>query len=99
MINNKKVHIKEEKSLMSRIHINARKRPQLGLKECLENYELCVVPKPLFSVDGQLLAWNDKSNLIHHIEELADSIFPTNLVQEHDDSCIIINGMTFNWPC
>ena len=56
VINNKKVHIKEEKSLISRIHINARKRPQLGLKECLENYELCVVPKPLFSVDGQLLA-------------------------------------------
>ena len=93
-INNKKVHIKEGKSLMSRIHINTRKRPQLELKECLENYEFCVVPKPLFSVDRQPLACNDKSKLIHLIEELADSIFPTNLVQEHDDSCIIIDGMT-----
>ena len=31
---------------------------------------------------------------IHLIAELADSTLPTNLVKEHDDSCIIIDGMT-----
>ena len=92
-INNKEVHLKEEKNLMARFLITARKRPQLELEECLRNYEFCAVPKSLFSVDGQPLSCNDKLKLIHLIEELKDSILPTNLVKEHDDSCIIIDGM------
>ena len=92
-INNKEVHLKEEKNLMARFLITARKRPQLELEECLGNYEFCAVPKSLFSVDGKPLSCNDKLKLIHLIEELKDSILPTNLVKEHDDSCIIIDGM------
>ena len=92
-INNKEVHLKEEKNLMARFLITARKRPQLELEECLGNYEFCAVPKSLFSVDGQPLSCNDKLKLIHLIEELKDSILSTNLVKEHDDSCIIIDGM------
>ena len=87
-INNKELHLKEEKNL-----ITARKRPQLELENCLGKYEFCVVPKSLFSVDRQPLACNDQSKLIHLIEELADSTLPTTLVIEHDDSCIITNGM------
>ena len=35
------------------------------------------------------LACSDKSKLIHLIEELSDSTLLTNLVKEHDESCII----------
>ena len=48
----------------------------------------------LCSVNSCSLACNDKSKHIYLIEELADSTLPTNLVEEHDDSCIIIDGMT-----
>ena len=48
---------------------------------CLGNYEFGVVPKLLFSVDGQSLAYSDKSKLIHLIEELAYSILPTHFSQ------------------
>ena len=93
VINNKEVHLKEEKNLMAKFLITARKQPQLELEECLGNYEFCVVPKSLLSADGQLLACNDKLKLIPLIEELADSTLPTNSVKERDDSCIIIDGM------
>ena len=77
---------------MATFLITARKRLQLELEECLVKYEFCVTPKSLFSVDGQLLACNDKLRLIHLIEELGNSTLPTSLVNEHD-SCIINDGM------
>ena len=78
---------------MAKFLITARKWPQLELDECVGNYEFCVVPKSLFSVERQPLASNDKSKLIHLPEELSDSTLPTNLVKKHDDSCIIIDGI------
>ena len=71
---------------MARFLITARKRAQLELEVCLRYSEFYVVPKSLFSVDGQLLACNDKSKLIRLIEELADSSLPTALVKEHGNS-------------
>ena len=68
---------------MARFIATARKRPQLELEECLGNYE----------VYGQPLACSDKSKLLHLIEELADLALQTNLVKEHDGSCVIIAGM------
>ena len=92
-INNKEVHPKEDENLVATFLITARKRLQLELEECLVKYEFCVTPKSLFSVDGQLLACNDKLRLIHLIEELGNSTLPTSLVNKHDDSCIINDGM------
>ena len=43
VINNKDVHLKEDKNLMPKFLITARKRQQLELEECLGNYEFCVV--------------------------------------------------------
>ena len=63
------------------------------MDERVGNYEFCVVPKSLFSVEWQPLESNDKSKLIHLPEELSDSTLPTNLVKKHDDSCIIIDGI------
>ena len=72
--------------------ITTPKPQQLELGHCLGNYEFCVVPKSLFSVDGQPLPCSDKLKLIHLIEELADSMLPINLIKEHDDSVIIWDG-------
>ena len=66
------------------------------MEECLGNYEFCLVSTSLFSVYLQPLACSDKSKLLHLIEEfeeLADLALQTNLVKEHDGSCIIIDGM------
>ena len=78
---------------MATFLITAHKRRQLELEECLVKYEFGVTPKSFFSVDGQLLACNDKLRLIHLIEELGNSTLPTSLVNKHDDSCIINDGM------
>ena len=66
----KVIQLKEGKTLLSRFLITARKRPDLNLEECLGNFEFSVVPKSLFSPDGQLLLCTDKSSILHHIEDL-----------------------------
>ena len=45
----KLVQLKEEKTLMSRFLITARKRPELDLEHCIGNFEFSVVPKSLFT--------------------------------------------------
>ena len=50
--------------------------------------------KPFKSVtNNREVHLKEEENLIHLIEELADSTLPTSLVKEHDDSCKIIDGM------
>ena len=91
-IGSKVVQLKEEKNLMSRFLVTARKRPELELEHCIGNYEFSVVPKSLFTVDGQPLACTDKAKLMHHIEELSGSTNPCiSLVQQN--SAIVIDGM------
>ena len=53
-----------------RFLITSRKRPELYLEDCLGNFEFSVVPKALFSTDGEPLLCTDKVKLLHHIEEL-----------------------------
>ena len=69
-VDNKVIELREEKTLLSRFLITARKRPELDLEHCLGNYEFSVVPKSLFSTDGQPLTCTDQSSLLHHIEDL-----------------------------
>lgn len=80
---------------MSRFLIAARKRPQLELEECIGNYEFSVVPKSLFTVDGQPLFCMDKSKILHHIEDMDDSC---SMVVNPAAGCemnraIVIDGM------
>ena len=57
----KVVQLKEEKTLLATFLIAARKRPDLNLEHCLGNFEFSVVPKALFTGDGQPLTCTDKS--------------------------------------
>ncbi len=69
---NKIIQLKEERTLMSRFLIAARKRPELDLEEAIGNYEFSVVPKSLFATDGSPLPSTDKSNVMKEIELLIE---------------------------
>ena len=71
------IQLKEEKNLMTRFLVTARKRPELELEQCIGNYEFSVVPNSLFTVDGQPLPCTDKAKLMHHVEDLSVSTDPS----------------------
>ena len=50
-VGEKIVQLKEERTLLSRFLIAARKRPELELEETIGNYEFSVVPKSMFAQD------------------------------------------------
>ena len=94
----KVVQLREEKNLLTRFLITARKRPELNLEEALGNFEFSVVPKALFFNDGQPLNCTDKSSILPNIEELANSqqdvaINPDISVTTDEQRVIIIDGM------
>ncbi|XP_057308922.1 uncharacterized protein LOC130647177 [Hydractinia symbiolongicarpus] len=94
-VGDKVIQLKEEKTLVSRFLITARKRPELDLEHCIGNFEFSVVPKALFSADGIPLACLDKSKLIHGMEELASKGQTTNGLsgEVETNKVIIIDGM------
>ena len=69
-VGDKVIQLKEEKTLLTRFLITARKRPELDLEYCLGNFELAIIPKSLFSQDGEPLKCTDKAKVLHHIEEI-----------------------------
>ena len=64
----KVVQLKEERTLLSRFLIAARKRTELDLEETIGNYEFSVVPKSMFGQDGEPLLSSDKAKILHAIE-------------------------------
>ena len=65
------VQLKEEKTLLARFIIIARKRQDLDLEHFLGNFVFSVVPKALFTGDGQPLTCN-KSAIMFKIENFAE---------------------------
>ena len=65
------VQLKEEKTLLARFLIIARKRQDLDLEHFLGNFVFSVVPKALFTGDGQPLTCTDKSAIMFKIENFA----------------------------
>ena len=98
-LQNKVVTLKEERSLLVRFAIAARSRPEIDLPKYLGDYELSVVPRSMFSGDGELLLGNDKSVLIHEIERISASVdTPTTAdssetVTELTPRVIVFDGM------
>ena len=89
----KVIQLKEE-SLFSRFLITC-KRPELDLEHCLGNFEFSVVPKALFSTDGEPLLCTDKAKLLQHIEELGKlhQQNDTENVDENEMKVLAIDGM------
>ena len=65
---------------------------------CFGNFEFSVVPKSLFSYDGQPLTCTDKASILHKIETLSSKLeenlsFSYQLSEEEDYNVVIIDGM------
>ena len=76
------VQVKEEHKLISRFLIVCRTRHDIDLPSYLGDYEFSVVPRPLFTPDGQLYKSTDKSVILNEIENLTnqDVLFHTSSV-------------------
>ena len=48
-IGDKIIQLKEERTLLSRFLLSARKCPELDLEECIGSFEFSVVPKSMFT--------------------------------------------------
>ena len=94
-VGEKVVQLKEEKSLLTRFMTTARKRPELDLEHCFGNFEFSVVPKSLFTNDGQPLTCTDKFVVLHEIENLSElgdqSPLDVSLAEEEEHKVIVID--------
>ena len=94
-VEKKLVQLKEERTLLSRFLITARKRPEIDLEESIGNYEFTVVPHSMFTDDGQPLLSTDKAKLLHEIESLVteEPLADVEYMDQNTKSVIIIDGM------
>ena len=72
------VQVKEEHKLISRFLIVCRTRHDIDLPSYLGDYEFSVVPRSLFTPDGQLYKSTDKSVILNEIENLTNQ--PQNIL-------------------
>ena len=91
------VQVKEEHKLISRFLIVCRTRHDIDLPSYLGDYEFSVVPRSLFTPDGQLYKSTDKSVILNEIENLTnqaqDVLFHTSSVPNEKNSVIIFDSM------
>ena len=57
-------------TLPSHFLITAWKRPELDLEGTIENYKFAVIPKSIFTSDGQLLHSFDKAKVLYAMESM-----------------------------
>ena len=60
-------------NLVSHFLITARKRPELELEHCIDDYVFSIVPKSLFTEDGVPVACKDKFTVMNILENLENS--------------------------
>ena len=74
-----------------------RTRPYIDLLSYLGDYEFSVVPRSLFTPDGQLYKSTDKSVILNEIENLTnqaqDVLFHASSVPNGNNSAIIFESM------
>ena len=64
------MHLKETKDLYGRLMILAKSNRDIDQKGAIGNHEFTLTPRSLFSPDGSMLRWKDKSKLIRLLEML-----------------------------
>lgn len=95
-VHEKLVKLKEDRQLLARFLVVQQSRPELGqnLGDAIGSYEFSVIPKSLFSSDGQLLIPTDKSSFVkliesHKQDDTAESQMKNKEEEERDKVCII----------
>ena len=71
-VDEKVLELKEDRSLFARMSVVSKSRKDINLEEIIGKYELSVVPRSLFTADGQLLPSQGKSKLMSILESLPD---------------------------
>lgn len=84
-VGEKVIKLREERQLLGRCLVIQRSRPELvpRLEEIIGDYEMGVIPRSLFAVDGSLLLPADKSSLLHQIEALKPSQSTVPALADH----------------
>ena len=79
-VGKKAIKLREERELLGRFLIIQGSRPDLvpKLEETIGEYELSVVPRSLFAVDGSLYVPTDKASLLHAIEAARLTSIPSD---------------------
>lgn len=106
-IKDKTVAIKTDLSLISRLLIASRSRPDIDLRHNLSNYEFSALPKSLFAIDGSMhhcLAKYKLTDALESIQEKPaeenedDNTSTAHDVPVHNDElhgkAVIVDGMT-----
>ena len=96
----KVVELKEDRSLLQRILVISQKRPEIDLPNLIGKYEFSITPRSLFSFDGKLLSCNDKSSVMHAIEDRGQNLLNIdntqhNIIESDVDNAkvVILDGM------
>lgn len=67
---NDMVELKENRNLFARLLVVSRSGDDLNFEATVGNYELSVVPRPLFCADGKMLHCQQKSQLLAILKAL-----------------------------
>lgn len=91
------VTLKEERNLLQRFVIIARKRTDLDLQDCIGEYEFGVVPRSLFAADGSILLEKQKSKVVTLLRNQASADIARselNIIDaQHRTKVLILDGM------
>ena len=94
-VNKELVNIKEERKLMSRFLVTLRSRPDIDLSYYLGEFELSVIPRSLFTVDGCLHKTTDKSVVASQLRKFYNDENSCNesINDPSEEKVIIFDGM------
>ena len=66
----KLVELREDRSLLTRMMMVCKSRPEIDIQETVGLYEFSLVPRSLFAVDGSMLHCSSKSALLAILEKV-----------------------------
>ena len=81
--NDKVIELKEDRSLFARMSLVAKSRPEIDIKEAVDEFEFNVVPKSMFAPDGSMPHCSCKSDLMAILEKLDGTRTGSN-AEEHE---------------
>ena len=73
-LKDKVVELQEDRNLFARLMMVAKSRPEIDIKEAIEQHEFSVVPRSLFANDGTMFHCSMKSALMSILEKTGESL-------------------------
>ena len=73
-LKDKVVELQEDRNLFARLMMVAKSRPEIDIKQAIEQHEFSVVPRSLFANDGTMFHCSMKSALMSILEKTGESL-------------------------